>query len=46
MNPIGFISTSVAVKPQALDPLDFNKNERVLINRIDPYETYQTNKNN
>ena len=45
-NPLSFINTSISVKPTAMDPVDFSKNERILINRVMPQSVLQTQANN
>lgn len=45
-NPMAFIDTSMSVRPLALDPMDFDKRERVLINRVVPATVLQSNTNN
>ena len=30
------MNTSISVKPTAIDPLDINETDRILVNRVDP----------
>ena len=45
-NPLAFVNTSISINPLALDPTDYSKKERVLINRVKPEDVIYSNFNN
>lgn len=45
-NPLAFINTSISINPLALDPTDYSKKERILVNRVKVDDVIYSNINN